>query len=86
MMQRRTSLDEALRDLEAGTLSGVSRVIVSRGWWDALSSAERDRYHHRAVALGVTLSADDLISRHFVELVEGTDEGGAPPLSSERRV
>jgi hypothetical protein len=86
VMRRRTSLPEALRDLEADTLSGVSRVVVSTAWWDALSGAERDDYQRRAAALGVALSADDRISRHFVELVSRDEEGGTPPLSSERRV
>jgi hypothetical protein len=86
MMQRRSTLDEALRDIEAGVLARASRIIVSRRWWDALSTAERDRYHHRAAALGVELSADELISRHFVEVVDVADEEDTPPLSSERRV
>jgi hypothetical protein len=86
MMLRRNSLDEALRELAVGTLSGVSRIIVRRAWWDALSGAERDRYQRRAVAAGVALSADERISRHYVELVEVNDEGATRPLSSERRV
>jgi hypothetical protein len=85
-MLRRNSLDEALRELAVGTVTGVSRIIVCRGWWDALSGAERDRYQRRAVAAGVALSADERISRHYVELVEVDDDGGTRQLSSERRV
>jgi hypothetical protein len=85
-MQHRASLDDALRDIEAGTVSGVSRIVVNRPWWDALSGAERDSYRRRAGAAAVTLSADTLISRHFVEMVEKSDEGGTPPLSSEHRI
>ena len=85
-MQRRSSLDDALRELEAGTLAGIVRIVVSRSWWDALSPIERDGGQRRAERLGVALTADDRISRHFVELVEASDEEGSPPLSSERRV
>lgn len=80
-MRRRESLEEALHDVEAGTLTGATRIVVSRTWWDALSDAERDEYHRRCLDQGVELSADDRISRHFVEVV-GRDD---PPLSTERR-
>jgi len=80
-MRRRESLDAALHDVEVGTLAGVSRIVVSRAWWDALSDADRDAYHRRCLDHGVELSADDRISRHFVEVV-GRDD---PPLSTERR-
>ena len=85
-MQRRTSLDEALRELEGGTIAAVSRIVVSRRWWDSLADAQRNAYHRRVDALGISLGADDLISLHFVELMDAGDDDGAPPLSSERRV
>jgi hypothetical protein len=75
------TLEEALAEIEAGTLADMRRVVVSREWWDALSDAERAAYHKRCLARGVDLSADDRLSRHYVELV-GSEE---PPLSSERR-
>lgn len=81
MMDRRPSLEAALRDLEAGTL-GAIRIVVSRRWWDALSARERDAYYRRCLERGVALGADDRISAHFVEVVVG---GDSPPLSSERR-
>ena len=47
-----------------------------------LSEHERDAYHKRCTDRGIELTADDRISRHFVEIIDG----GEPPLSSERRV
>lgn len=79
-MQRRTTLDAALRDVEAGALSKVTRIVVSRAWWDALSDSERDDYQRRSLDGGVELSTDHRISRHFVEVI---GEEGEPPLSSE---
>ena len=83
-MQRRASLEELLKDVESGRLSDVSRVVVSREWWDGLSRAEREAFHGRCEGRGIDVSADDRISRHFVEVVERSDRGGSPPLSSER--
>jgi hypothetical protein len=79
---RSMSLDAALTEIDAGERQGVARIIVNREWWDALSEAERDTYHRRCADRRIELSADDFISRHFVELIDG----GEPPLSSERRV
>jgi hypothetical protein len=83
MIIRRTSLSQALEELEAGTLAGVSALIVSRRWWDDLSLQERNTFRTRAGQAGVELHADDAMSGHFVE-GRGGDSG--PPLSTERRI
>jgi hypothetical protein len=83
MITRRESLAQALDDVEAGTLVGVSTVVVSRGWWDALSMRERKTFRARARRAGVALRADTALSTHFVE-ARGGDAG--PPLSTERAV
>jgi hypothetical protein len=82
-MRRRSSLDAALRDIDAGRLADVSRIVVSRQWWDGLSAAERDDYQRRCLRHRIELSADDRMSRHFVEVLSGP---GEPPLSSEQRI
>ena len=82
MTHRSRSLEEALAEVESDAGAKVSRIVVSRQWWDALSERERDIYQRRCADRSVELSADDRISSHFVEVV---DEGD-PPLSSERRV
>jgi hypothetical protein len=82
MITRRESLSQALDELEAGSLAGVSTVIVSQRWWDALGLVERNTYRKRAGRAGVELRADSAMSTHFVEL-RGGEEG--PPLSTERR-
>jgi hypothetical protein len=81
MVIRRDTLEQALGEIEAHALTGVSTVVVNRHWWDALSARERYAYRERAERAAVELRADDSLSRHFVE-VRGGDEG--PPLSSER--
>ena len=82
MTHRYTTLEEALAAIQAGAIPNGSRIVVSWGWWDALSEAERNAYQSRCDAGGVRLSADHRISRHFVE-VSGPE---TPPLSSEHRV
>ena len=79
MTHRFNSLDEALARIDPGAPANSSRIVVSWSWWDALSEAERDAYTAKCEARGVRLSADHLISRHFVEL----SGGDVPPLSSE---
>jgi hypothetical protein len=81
MIIRRTSLSQALEELEAGTLAGVSTLIVSGQWWAALSLKERATFRKRAGQAGVELRADSAMSGHFIELRGG--ESG-PPLSTER--
>lgn len=82
MTRRSQSLDDALGEIDAGTLANVARIVVSERWWDDLSGDQRRAYTRRCVDHGVELSVDDRISLHFVELVGKSD----PPLSSERRV
>jgi hypothetical protein len=80
MIVRRDSLTEALRDIEARELSGVSTIVVSRPWWESLSSTEQSAYRKRADRAEVELRVDEAISRHFVELRSGEQE---PPLSTD---
>ena len=81
MISRRTSLSQALDELESGRLTGVSTLVVSRLWWDALPLRERNAYRKRAGRVGVELHADTAMSTHFVEVRDGS---GGPPLSTER--
>jgi hypothetical protein len=80
MIVRRDSLTDALNQVEAEKLTGVSIIVVSRTWWDGLSANEQSAYRSRAERVGVELRVDEAISSHFVE-VRGGDEG--PPLSTE---
>jgi hypothetical protein len=82
MITQRESLTQALAELEAGTLAGVSTVVVSRRWWNGLSVPERNAFRLRADRAGVELRADSAMSGHYVE-ARGGDAG--PPLSTERR-
>jgi hypothetical protein len=83
MITRRESLTQALDELEAGKLDGVSTLVVNRSWWDALSLRERKKFRTRAGRAGVKLRADSAISVHFVE---ARDAESGPPLSTERSV
>ena len=83
MIRRRTTLDEALGEIEAGTLDGVSAIVVNGSWWKELSKAVQGAFRARCERSGVQLRADDALSRHFVELASDPSE---PPLSTERRV
>jgi hypothetical protein len=80
MIVRRDSLTQALSQVEAEKLRGVSVIVVSRPWWDGLSANEQSEYRSRAERVGIELRVDQAISSHFVE-VRGGDEG--PPLSTE---
>ncbi len=82
-MRRRTSLHEALLDVESGTLTDVTRIVVSRHWWDRLPAAMQDEYRRRCERHRIELHADAAISRHYVEVV---GDSGGPPLSTERRI
>jgi hypothetical protein len=81
MIARRDDLDQALGEVEAKALSGVTTIVVSERWWNALSVNERESYRNRAERAAIELRADGRISSHFVEL-RGGEEG--PPLSTER--
>jgi hypothetical protein len=80
MIVRRDSLSQALSQVEAEKLTGVSIVVVSRRWWDSLSVTEQSEYRSRAARSHLELRVDEAISSHFVE-VRGKEEG--PPLSTE---
>jgi hypothetical protein len=82
-MLRHSSLEDALVDLEAGSLTGVVRIVVSRGWWDGLPRQEQYRYQVRCRALHVALFADEHMSPHYVEVSYAADD---PPLSSEHPI
>jgi hypothetical protein len=82
-MHRRDSLQSALLEIEEGSLADVSRIVVSRAWWEELSAADRQDYQQRCLRHTIELHADDRLSRHFVEVLGAAD---APALSSERRV
>ena len=76
------SLEEALAEIDAGTLPYGSRIVVSWAWWDALSEAERDAFRTQSEMRGVRLSADRRMSSHFVEIGDRL----TLPFSSEHRV
>jgi hypothetical protein len=80
MITRHVSLSQALDEVEGGTLTGVSTVVVSRGWWDGLSRQERSTFRVRAKRAGIELRTDSAMSTHYVE-AHGKDTG---PLSTER--
>ena len=82
-MRRRASLHEALREVESGALTDVSRIVVSRRWWDALPAAMQEGYRRRCEPHRIELRADGAISRHYVEVVGASD---GPPLSTERSI
>ena len=81
MISSRTSLSQALDEVESGRLAGVSTLVVSRLWWDTRSPQARNAYRKPAGRAGVELRADSAMSSHFVEVRSG-DSG--PPLSTER--
>lgn len=82
MIRRRDSLATTLHEIEAGDLEGVAVIVVSRTWWDELPGGEQRGLRRRCDERGITLRADDRLSRHFVEL--GSDP--APRLSTEREL
>ena len=82
-MRRRTSLHEALLEIEGGTLTDVSRIVVNRRWWDQLPATMQDEYQRRCERRGIHLHADEAMSRHYVELA---GDSGGPPLSTERPI
>lgn len=83
MIKRRTTLQEALQEIESGVLEGVTAIVVNGEWWQTLTATTQSEYRRRCEKLRVVLRADANISRHFVELASDAQE---PPLSTERRV
>ncbi len=83
MIRRRTTLHDALVEIESGVLIGVKAIVVNGEWWESQSRQEQNSYRLRCEQYGVQLSADDALSRHFVELASHSVEA---PLSTERRV
>ena len=83
MIKRRTTLEEALGEIESGALAGVTAIVVNREWWQFLPAGDQNGFRRRCAQHGVDLRADDALSRHFVELASDT---GEPPLSTEHRV
>lgn len=83
MITRRTTLDEALGEIESGALLGVTAIVVNQGWWQDLDAKTQASFRNRCIRIGIDLRADAALSRHFVELATNRDE---PPLSTERHV
>jgi hypothetical protein len=83
MFARRDTLVQALHDLETGDLPNAETVIVSRHWWESLSISEQTAFRTRAERDGVTLSVDDQLSEHYVEVRGGP---GDQPLTSEHPI
>lgn len=83
MITRRTTLDEALGEIESGALLGVTAIVVNSEWWQQLASQEQSSFRTRCSQIGIELRADAALSRHFVELATSR---GEPPLSTERPV
>ena len=83
MIKRRTTLQEALHEIESDILGGVTAIVINAEWWQSLTTATQNDYRRRCEQVGIILRADDNLSRHFVELASDSKE---PPLSSERRV
>ena len=83
MIRRRTTLEEALQEIESGVLSGVTAIVVNGEWWQSIPSTMQSDFRRRCGKLGIVLRADAALSKHFVELASSATE---PPLSTERPV
>lgn len=83
MIRRRTTLDGALSEIQAGELTGVTAIVVNREWWDGLPVAAQGTYSRQCERYRIVLRVDDALSRHFVELAS---DPGEPPLSTEHRI
>jgi CheY-like chemotaxis protein len=81
-MVRRDSLDAALQEIETGGLTDTSTIVFSRGWWDGIPAAERQKYRARARKHKVNLRSDSMLTNHFVE-VRGASRTSVG-LSTER--
>jgi CheY-like chemotaxis protein len=78
---RRDSLDEALKELEAGGLVDMSSIVFGRAWWEQLSRGEQTTFRKRAKVAHISLRSDSMLTSHFVE-VRGSAR--SERLSSER--
>lgn len=65
---RRTSLEEALSEIEHGKLGESSCIVFGREWWKALTPAERMAYRARAKAVRVSLRSDSEVGEGYVEV------------------
>lgn len=65
---RRASLADALSDIEAGTLTGTSAILLNRGWWDMLTSRERNDFRQRSKQAGIVLRSNPEMSSQYVEV------------------
>ena len=74
MFARRDTLVQALNDLETGGLPNAEIIIVSRSWWESLSTSEQTTFRTRAERAGVTLNVDDQMSAHYVEVRGGPSD------------
>jgi hypothetical protein len=83
MIRRRTTLEEALDEIESEKLEGVTAIVVNLEWWQQLPLGTQNDFRRRCTRRGVDLRADEALSRHFVELASDRHE---PPLSTEQRV
>jgi predicted phosphohydrolase len=83
MVIRHDTLRQALAEIDSGSLTGASAIVVNRAWWEALSRGEQEDYRRACERHDLDLRADARLSKHFVEVIISPAE---PPLSSERRV
>jgi hypothetical protein len=83
MIRRYPALEDALRDIQSGKVTGITAVIVNQEWWQQQDTGVQTEYRRRCARAGVELRADNTLSRHFVELI---GDAGEPPLETEHRV
>ncbi len=86
MFARRDTLVQALNDLETGGLPNAEIIVVSRGWWESLSTSEQTTFRTRADRVGVTLNVDDQLSAHYVEVRAGRAISGCQASTRSSRV
>lgn len=67
-INRRDSLDSALRAVETGELLGTSTIVFGREWWQDVPKAQQNAFRKRAKQAGVSLRSDSLMKNHYVEI------------------
>ena len=72
---RRSSLEEAMQEIERGELADTSTIVFGRVWWNTLSSQERQAFRTRARKAHVNLRSDSILGNHFVEVRGATRDG-----------